>query len=121
MVAQYITGIFSTRWIMENKTAILQRELDDLRLQITALERKLGEKPDYGLGAGAPAVTQWELDQAMLRQFKERAAKMEHMLSQTVETAYGICERCGEPIHPDRLAVLPDTRVCIQCARAGGH
>jgi DnaK suppressor protein len=106
---------------MEDRTAILQRELDDLRLQITALEKKLAERPDYGLGTGAPAVTQWELDQALWRQFKERAAKIEHMLSQTMEAVYGICERCGEPIHPDRLAVLPDTRVCIKCARAGEH
>ncbi|MFL7792285.1 MAG: TraR/DksA C4-type zinc finger protein [Anaerolineae bacterium] len=30
---------------------------------------------------------------------------------------YGICERCGKPIHPDRLAVLPETRLCIECAR----
>jgi DnaK suppressor protein len=106
---------------MEDRTAILQRELDDLRLQITALEKKLGERPDYGLGAGAPAVTQWEVDQALWRQLKERATRIEHMLSQTVEASYGICVRCGEAIHPDRLAVLPDARVCIQCAKAGEH
>ena len=32
---------------------------------------------------------------------------------------YGICERCGKPIHPDRLAVLPDTTLCIDCAQKG--
>jgi RNA polymerase-binding transcription factor DksA len=31
---------------------------------------------------------------------------------------YGVCEECGKAIHPDRLAVLPDTRRCIRCARA---
>jgi DnaK suppressor protein len=103
---------------MGDGTTMLQRELDDLRVQITALERKLEEKPDYGLGTGAPAVTQWELDQTMLRQLKDRVAEIEGMLSHTVNNTYGICERCGKPIHPDRLAVLPHTRVCIQCARA---
>lgn len=104
---------------MEDKTAILQRELDELRAQIAALERTRDEKPDYGLGKGAPAVTQWELDQTLLQQFKERAADIERTLSRAVEATYGICEKCGRPIHPDRLAVLPDTRICIHCARAG--
>ncbi len=51
---------------MEDKAAILHRELEELRAQITALERTLEEKPDYGLGKGAPAVTRWELDQTLL-------------------------------------------------------
>ncbi len=104
---------------MEDKAAILQRELDELRAQVAALERTLEEKPDYGLGKGAPAVTQWELNQTLLRQFKERAAGIERALSEVIEGTYGICEKCGRPIHPDRLAVLPDTRICIHCARAG--
>jgi hypothetical protein len=37
---------------VQDKTSILQRELDELRAQITALERALGEKPDCGLGKG---------------------------------------------------------------------
>jgi len=41
--------------IVEDKAAILQRELDELRAQIAALERTLDEKPDYGLGKGAPS------------------------------------------------------------------
>ncbi len=101
---------------MEDRTSILQRELEQLRAQIAALERSLQETPDYGLGRGDPAVTQWELDYALLQQLKERAANLEQLLSD--RSSYGICERCGEQIHPDRLAVLPDTRLCAQCARA---
>jgi hypothetical protein len=28
------------------------------------------------------------------------------------------CEICGEPIDPERLEVLPETRLCIEHARA---
>ena len=104
---------------MEDKTAILRRELEELRAQITALERTRGEKPDYGLGKGAPAVTRWELDQTLLQRFKQQAANIERTLSQMIEDTYGVCEQCGRPIHPDRLAVLPNTKICIHCARAG--
>jgi hypothetical protein len=30
------------------------------------------------------------------------------------------CERCGKPIPPRRLEVLPHTRLCIECSEAIG-
>lgn len=102
---------------MKVKTEALQQELEELRDQIAQLESALDEKPDYGLGGGAPSVTRWELDRALLERLKERAASLERSLSSTPEEDYGTCERCGKPIHPDRLAVLPDTKLCIQCAK----
>ena len=104
---------------MTDRTGILQRELDELRAQINTLERNLEEKPDYGFGQGATVITQWELDQTLLQQLKTQAVGIERTLSQAAENAYGICERCGKPIHPDRLAVLPNTKICIRCAKAG--
>lgn len=32
--------------------------------------------------------------------------------------SYGICESCGGPIDPDRLAALPHALLCIQCKKA---
>jgi DnaK suppressor protein len=29
---------------------------------------------------------------------------------------YGSCERCGEPIAPERLVARPATRTCVGCA-----
>jgi len=103
---------------VKNETNALQCELNELQDQINALESNLEEKPNYGLGQGDPAITQWELDQALLQQLKAQAAGIERTLSQAGENTYGICEQCGKPIHPERLAVLPNTRICIQCARA---
>jgi DnaK suppressor protein len=106
---------------VKGRTEILQSELDELRAQIAALDRALEEKPDYGLGQGDPAVTDWELNRALLRRLKRRAASLEQALSQASQGTYGTCVQCGKPIHPDRLAVLPDTRLCIHCAQAGEH
>lgn len=98
----------------------LQRELNELQEQIAALEAGVEEKPDYGMGKGDPSITRWELDQAMLADLKQRAARLEEQLSRISQGTYGICERCGNPIDRDRLAVLPDTTICIECARSGG-
>ena len=96
----------------------LRRELEELRRQITALEKGLEAKPDYGMGKGDPSITRWELDQAMLSDLKDRADSLEQQVSRISQGTYGICEHCGAPINPDRLAVLPDTKLCITCARS---
>ncbi|MCA1553796.1 MAG: TraR/DksA C4-type zinc finger protein [Chloroflexi bacterium] len=28
-----------------------------------------------------------------------------------------MCESCGKPIDPERLAILPETTRCVDCAR----
>jgi RNA polymerase-binding transcription factor DksA len=118
VVAANQAHLFAKEQAVTDKTGGLQRELDELQAQINTLERKLKEKPDYGLGQGDPAITQWELDRTLLQQLKTQAAGIERTLSQAAEKVYGICEQCGEPIHPDRLAVLPNTKICIRCAKA---
>ena len=95
----------------------LQEQLDKLRGQIARLEESLQEKPDYGLGQGDPAVTRWEINRALLRDLKDRAATLQQALQRVDRGTYGMCQRCGAPIHPDRLSILPDTRLCIRCAR----
>ncbi len=57
---------------MADRKAELMMELDALNEQIRALEEALEVKPDYGMGVGDPAVTQWELDQALLERLKIR-------------------------------------------------
>ena len=103
---------------VQEQTSTLQQELDKLRAQIANLKLALEEKPDYGLGQGDPATTRWEIDLALLEQSQERAAELEQALSRVDRGEYGTCKACGAAIHPDRLAVLPGTKLCIRCARA---
>lgn len=104
---------------MKDKMIVLRRELAEIQAQIAALEANVEDKPEYGLGSGASGVTRWELDRAMLQRLKTRVASLEEMLSQAGEDTYGTCNQCGGSIHPDRLAVLPDTRLCARCAQSG--
>lgn len=103
---------------MTDQMKELEHELEQLRSKIAALEAALQEKPDYGIGEGDPAVTSWELDHALLQDFKERQASLEQAVQRLDRGTYGACEQCGNPIHPDRLAILPDTKMCIRCAQA---
>ncbi len=95
----------------------LERELEQLGDQIDKLEMGLEQRPEYGLGKGDPLITRWELNRALLENLKKRAASVRTALAKLDRGTYGICERCGRPIHADRMAALPEARLCIDCAR----
>jgi RNA polymerase-binding transcription factor DksA len=102
---------------VRKETRLLKEEREKLQDQIVRLERALEQKPDYGIGEGDPGITRWELNLALLEQHRERLAKLDSALSNAKQGEYGTCERCGESIHPDRLAVLPGATMCVCCAK----
>jgi len=104
--------------MMKEQDEVLQRQLHDLESQIDALEKAVRVEPDFGFGEGDPAITNRQVDRALLESVRQRAETLKRAISGHDQGVYGICEQCGNPIHPGRLAVLPDTKVCIRCARA---
>jgi RNA polymerase-binding transcription factor DksA len=55
---------------------------------------------------------------ALLQRARDRLAAIDEALRRVDDDSYGRCERCGQPIDPERLAALPATRTCITCASA---
>jgi DnaK suppressor protein len=53
---------------------------------------------------------------ALLDQARRRLADVEAALARREAGSYGICETCGRPIAPERLAARPAARDCIECA-----
>lgn len=102
---------------MKSQKDRLIEELKPLEEQIAALRQALEVQPDYGMGEGDPAITQWELDQAMLERQVAHAQKLRQALERLASGTYGICEGCGAAINPERLAVLPDATLCMACAQ----
>jgi DnaK suppressor protein len=102
---------------MQDEKVILEREWANIQEQIAHLQAELETQPDYGLGEGDPAVTDWEVNRALLERLQERKTSIERALARSDRGIYGICTQCGQAIDPDRLSVLPDTRLCIRCAR----
>ena len=54
---------------------------------------------------------------ALLDQARRRLADVEAALERRAAGRYGVCENCGRPIAPERLAARPAARTCIDCAR----
>jgi DnaK suppressor protein len=52
---------------------------------------------------------------ALVQGLERKLASIDYALRQAQDGAYGICERCGEPIDPARLEAVPETTLCLKC------
>ncbi len=52
---------------------------------------------------------------ALVRRMEKRLDEIDLALRAAQKGTYGICERCGRPIDPDRLRALPETTLCVRC------
>jgi DnaK suppressor protein len=69
---------------------------------------------------GATIAFERQQVSALLATARQRLADVEAALARRDEGSYGVCESCGRPIAPERLAARPSARTCIDCARKGG-
>ena len=95
---------------------LLLEELQEARKQLADLDRQLQNRPDFGLGVGSPEIMTWEMNLARREALQERIAEIEQALQRSATGTYGVCEQCGEKIDPERLRILPHTRLCVRCA-----
>lgn len=63
----------------------------------------------------AAQETQEALGDAAMAQAARELAAIDRALRRIREGSYGLCEDCGEPIAPARLAALPSAVLCTAC------
>jgi DnaK suppressor protein len=98
--------------------ALLERERDDLRRQLTELGFGDGGGLSYDSNfADSSQVTAERGEaEALAASLKETLDEVEGALSKIDAGTYGVCESCGKPIGPARLEAKPAARYCMDCA-----
>lgn len=74
--------------------------------------------PDNAIGrvSRMDAINNKSVSEAALRQAKDKLSKLRHALARVGEEGFGICARCGRPIPPLRVALMPESPYCVRCA-----
>ncbi|OQY21913.1 MAG: hypothetical protein B6I34_06695 [Anaerolineaceae bacterium 4572_32.1] len=106
---------------MTSERARLEKELAETQTKLEQLKENLEDKADYGLGEGGATIYEWEFQLALRESLRQKAQSIEAALRKLDDGAYGVCERCQGPISLERLAILPHTTLCIECARKKGR
>jgi DnaK suppressor protein len=103
----------------------LEAERDAAQAQIAALTREFDQVVDASRQSNADdehdpegATIAFERQQvaSLLTAARRRLADVEAALERRAAGGYGVCQTCGRPIAPERLAARPAARTCITCA-----
>lgn len=101
----------------EEKRQRLEQELKEAYSELEWLEEELSSKPDYSIGEGDPGIYNYERNMARKAELERRIENIKEALGRLDQGLYGLCERCGQEINPERLKILPDTTLCVRCKR----
>lgn len=93
----------------------LQEEREQVHLELDRLREALKIEVDPDADEGDPDLVEREKVMALVQSLERKTESIEYALRQAQEGTYGICERCGEPIDPARLEVVPEATLCVQC------
>lgn len=104
---------------------LLAAEQADVLSRLAGLEREYAGVLESAGQAGTDdehdpdgATLAWEREHvaALLTGAREHLARIQAALTRLDEGRYGLCETCGQPIDPARLAARPATPSCLNCA-----
>ncbi len=99
---------------LQGERARLVGQLDDLGV---TEEGELRTDQDFGDGfADAASATAGRAERlGIAENLVELLRNVDRALSKVEQGTYGICERCGKTIDPDRMEYRPTSRYCVEC------
>jgi DnaK suppressor protein len=104
--------------VLEEHRGRLRKELTDLGFDPDSQE--FAGDLDRGFADSAHSTAERARLIALARELRENLKDVEHALSKVEAGTYGTCERCGNPIAPERLEAIPWARLCIDCKQKSG-
>jgi RNA polymerase-binding transcription factor len=106
---------------LEHYRALLDTLRDDLRSQLVELGANPDEESletgdfDFGFADSAQSTAERGKVLALIDRLRGQLREVERAIRKTDDGTYGLCERCGQPISPERLEALPYSTLCVSC------
>ena len=96
----------------ENMQAVLQNLLDEMqrvKTEIAEYARRAQERSTSGndIGDDGNEIEQVSKNLALKQHLERLLAQIEAAVRRIEQGVYGLCERCGQAINPERLQALP--------------
>jgi DnaK suppressor protein len=110
---------------MAQQQAEIQQLLRARLEEVQARLAELAKPPEAGTGIGFGKRIGDGTNEAITRRneigvgksLEVTEEKLERALAKLEEGSYGRCDKCGGPIAPARLEAVPESVLCIDCAR----
>jgi DnaK suppressor protein len=100
--------------------AHLQTRARQLASELAALTKppEAGSNLSFGkrIGDGTSEAVERISSSAAARSLAASLADVDRALQKLEDGTYGVCDRCGQPISPDRLEAIPSAVLCVSCS-----
>jgi RNA polymerase-binding protein DksA len=93
----------------------LKAEREQALLEMERLREALKSEVDPDVDEGDPDLAEREKVLALVKGLGRKLESIKQALHQAQAGTYGICDRCGEPINPARLEIVPEATLCVTC------
>jgi len=109
------------KWVvnqLKDISARLENERNHLKELKVKLSKDALEEHEGSYGKREEAATEYsdkEKQFTSLQRTREQLAEVEHALGKLEKGTYGLCDFCGKPIPSDRLEVVPQANLCLEC------
>jgi RNA polymerase-binding transcription factor len=106
--------------------AAVRQDLEERRASTSERVAALAERPELGtaqgfgkrIGDGTTEAISRLTDISVGQSLEVSLERIDRALAKLDDGTYGTCEGCGEPIPEKRLAAMPDSVHCVECARS---
>jgi DnaK suppressor protein len=102
---------------IEHERSTLERERQDLVEDLARLRDALVGEVKVDIEEGDPDLHEREKNLALVQTLEVKLLSIDRALRAIDLGVYGVCERCGKTIDPERLEVKPDATLCLDCQR----
>lgn len=102
----------------QSKLELLRKELEHTQTELNHLRSELSAEIEHDdIDDAASDLVERDKIQALIVGLERKLQDIKHAIEQVKSGSYGICERCGKPIDPERLEIFPETTLCVDCKR----
>jgi RNA polymerase-binding transcription factor DksA len=98
-----------------NDTNKLVKERERTQAYLAHLKEALKADADSIVDPDDPNLKDHEMVVTQIKILENELLWLDEAIQRMQQGTYGLCKRCGQPIEPGRLEVLPETTLCINC------
>ncbi len=91
-------------------------ELESTIASLKELTKPIAPDDSIGRLTRMEAINSKSINEAALRNAKQKKARIETALKEIDDPDFGLCLACEEPIPMKRLMLLPEATHCVKCA-----
>lgn len=103
--------------------AQIDQKIEDLKEDIRSYENLTRPvSPDNAIGrlTRMEALNSKSINEAALHKARQLLSRLEKARQEIDNEDFGLCRNCEEPIPFKRMLIMPEARLCVQCAAATG-